>query len=71
MISVMNEIQSGNIYEKLKTKILLTQVVIMLYCYEEITSAKTMHMTNKLLKYNIYNYKKFTRITHGLLKSIR
>ena len=69
MISVMNEIKSGKIYNKLSKNPTADPNYNIIY--KEITRAKTIHMPNKLVKFNRYKHKKSTWITHGLLTSIR
>ena len=71
MISVMNEIKSCNIYEKLNKNPTPDPNCNYDIIYKEITRAKTIHMPNKLVKFNRYKHKKSTWITHGLLTSIR
>ena len=48
MISVMNEIKSGNIYDKLNKKSTADPNCNYDIIYNEITRAKTIHMPNKL-----------------------
>ena len=67
----MNEIKSGNIYNKLNTNPTTDTNCNYDIIYKEITRARTIHMPNKLVKFNIYKHKKSTWITHGLLTSIR
>ena len=67
----MNEIKSGNIYDKLNKNPTADPNCNYDIIYKEITRAKTIHMPNKLVKFNRYKHKKSTWITHGLLTSIR
>jgi hypothetical protein len=67
----MNEIKSGNIYDKLNKNPTADPNCNYDIIYKEITHAKTIHMPNKLVKINRYKHKKSTWITHGLLTSIR
>ena len=71
MISVMNEIKSGNIYDKLNKNPTADPNCNYDIKYKEITRAKTTHMPNKLVTFNRYKHKKSAWITHGLLTSIR
>ena len=70
MTSVMNEIKSGNIYDKLNKNPTADPNCNYDIIYKEIARAKTIHMPNKLVKFNRYKHKKSTWITHGLLTSI-
>ncbi|KAK2174093.1 hypothetical protein NP493_829g00031 [Ridgeia piscesae] len=67
----MNEIKSGNIYDKLNKNPTADSNCNYDIIYKEITRAKTIDMPNKLVKFNRYKHKKSTWITHGLLTSIR
>ena len=71
MISVMSEIKSGNIYDKLNKNPTALPNCNYDIIYKKITRAKTIHMPNKLVKFNRYKHKKSIWITHGLLTSIR
>ena len=71
MIRVVNEIKSGNIYDKLNNNSTADPNYNYDIIYKEITRAKTIHMPNKLVKCNRYKHKNSTWITHGLLTSIR
>ena len=53
MISVMNEVKSGNIYDKLNKIQLLTQIVTMI-------RVQTIHMPNNLVKFNRCKHKNST-----------
>ena len=57
MISVTNEIKSGNIYDKLNKNPTTDPNCNYDIIYKEITCAKTMHMPNNLVKFNIYKHK--------------
>ena len=67
MITVMNEIKVDNIYDKLNKNPTADPNCNYDLIYKESTRAKTIHMPNKLVKFN----KKSTWITHGLLTYIR
>ena len=71
MISVMNEIKSGNIYDKLNKNPTAVPNCNYDIIHKESTCAKTIQMPNKLVKFNRYKHKKSTWMTHGLLTSIR
>ena len=71
MISVMNEIKSGNIYDKLNKNPTADPNCNYDIIYKNITRAKTIHMPNKLIKFYRYKHKKSTWITRGLMTSIR
>ena len=60
MISVMNEIKSGNIDDKLNKNPTSDPKCNYDIIYKGIIRAKNMHMRNKLVKFNIYKYKKST-----------
>ena len=66
----MNEIKSGNLYDKLNKNPTADPNCNYDIIYKEITRAKTLHMPNKLVTFNRYKHKKSTWITHGLLTSI-
>ena len=71
MISVMNEIRSGRIYDKLNKNPTADPNCNYDIIYKDITRDKTIHMPNKLVTFYRYKHKKSTWITHGLLTSIR
>ena len=71
MISVMKEIKSGNIYDRLNKNPIADPNCIYNIIYKEITRAKTIHMPNKFVIFNRYKHKESTWITPGLLTSIR
>ena len=56
----MNEIKSGNIYDKLNKNPTSDPKCNYDIIYKGIIRAKNMHMRNKLVKFNIYKYKKST-----------
>ena len=60
MISVMNEIKSGNSNDKLNRTPTADQYCIYDIIYKEITRAKTIHTPNKLVKCNRNTRKKST-----------
>ena len=64
-------IKSGNIYDKLSKNSTADPNYNYDIIYKENTRRKTIHMPNKLVKFNRYKHKKSTWITHGLLTSIR
>ena len=70
MISVINEIKSGNIYDKLNKNPTVDPNCNYDIIYKEITPAKTIHMPNKLVKLYRYKHKKSTWITHGDTKVV-
>ena len=71
MISAMNEIKSGKIYDKLYTNPAADPNCNYDIIYEENTRANTKNMPNKLVTFSRYKQTKLTWVTHCLLTSIR
>ena len=65
----MNEIKSGNMYDKLNKNPTADPNCNYDLIYKEITRAKTI--PQRFVKFNRYKHKKSTWITRGLLTSIR
>ena len=70
LIRVTNEIKSSNIYDNLKTNPTAEPNCNYDIIYKQITRAKSIHMSSKIVQVNRYKHKKSNTMTRGLLTPI-